>query len=517
MRRVVAHLRTPLYGNGYALLLSSGLTSLLGLAYWSLATRLYDAAAVGLNAALLSAMMLASGVAQLSLVSVMNRYLPRAGRAAPRLVLGAYTLTLAAGTLSAMAFALGAARWSPALGFLSTSAAWQAAFVGATMAWCIFTVQDAVLAGLRRPIWVPIENMVFALAKIALLLLLAPLMPGFGVFASWAIPALTVLPPITWLIFARLLPRHAQLSAPEAEQIPPRGLLAYAAGNYLGSLASLAATTLLPLLVVNRLGAEANAYFAQPWLIATSLQLVAGNMGVSLTVEAASDPARLRAYTARALAHTARLLLPLVLLVALAAPYLLLVFGPDYAREGTALLRLLALGALPNMVVMLAVSVARVRDRPAEIIATQLALSALVLGLSVYFVGPYGITGVGLAYCAGQTLVALPLLVRLVRLLRPRQGGSSMLNTLADTLAGPLGALISANLLALLVQREFARAIDSPFARRWGLVVQAAAIPLLIAFAISMAVQLGAAGRDRATVPPAPTAAPAPGPAEARP
>src|SRR5204862_4529809 len=177
------------------------------------------------------------------------------------------------------------------------------------------------------------------------------------------------------------LPRHAQASAAQAEPLVPRRIAGYAASNYIGSMLSLAVNTLLPLLVLHQLGPKANAYFAQPWLIAGSLQLIAGNMAVSLTVEAATDRERLAGYARRALVHTARLLLPLVALMLIGAPALLGLFGRAYAAEGAGLLRLLALGALPNLVNMLYLSVARVRNRVGAIVVVQTALCALTLGL----------------------------------------------------------------------------------------------------------------------------------------
>ena len=66
VQRLVAHTRTPLYRNGYALILSAAATSGLGVVYWMLATRYYPAEVVGLNSAVISAMLFVAGVAQLS-------------------------------------------------------------------------------------------------------------------------------------------------------------------------------------------------------------------------------------------------------------------------------------------------------------------------------------------------------------------------------------------------------------------------------------------------------------------
>jgi O-antigen/teichoic acid export membrane protein len=404
LTRLVAHARTPLFRNSYALMLSSASTSALGLLYWMLATRLYPAEVVGLNAALISAMLLVSGIAQLGLASVLMRFLPGAGSRAARLVALAYALALAAAAIAGLLFVLGIELWAPALAFLVASPLGAGWFVLAVMLWSIFTLQDGVLTGLKQTLWVPIENTAFSAAKILLLVLCAWMVARNGIFASWTIPSALALAPVNYLIFRRLLPRHA---AAAASELPPRRELAgYAAGNYLGSLLSLAVATLLPLLVLYRLGPSANAYFAQSWLIAASLQLVAGNMALSLTVEAASDRSNLAAYTRHAFAQTARLLLPLVAITVASAPYVLGIFGPEYAQAGTTLLRLLALGALPNVVAMLSIGVARAQNRPGAIVAVQGAQCLLTLGLSYLWIDRYGIAGVGWAWLAAQSLVA---------------------------------------------------------------------------------------------------------------
>src|SRR5215212_6642714 len=255
VQHLVAHVRTPLFRNGYALMLSAAVTSGLGVVYWMLATRYYSAEVVGLNSAVISAMLLVAGVAQLSLVSVITRFLPRAGRATGQLIGGAYALTLSVAALAGLLFVLGVRLWSPALAFLAASPLIALWFVLATMAWCIFTLQDSVLAAMKQAVWVPIENTIFAVAKIALLLLFAWPAARYGIFASWTIPGAALLLPITYLIFRWLLPRHAQSSAAQAEPLLPRQIASYAASNYVGSMLSLAVNTLLPLLVLHQLGA----------------------------------------------------------------------------------------------------------------------------------------------------------------------------------------------------------------------------------------------------------------------
>src|SRR6266550_1264438 len=86
----MAHLRTPLYRNGYALMISTGITSALGLLYWAVAARVYQTDNVGLNSMAISVMIFLSGVAQINLQEAMIRYIPRAGARTFRLAVSSY-------------------------------------------------------------------------------------------------------------------------------------------------------------------------------------------------------------------------------------------------------------------------------------------------------------------------------------------------------------------------------------------------------------------------------------------
>jgi O-antigen/teichoic acid export membrane protein len=177
------------------------------------------------------------------------------------------------------------------------------------------------------------------------------------------------------------------------------------------------------LLVLQEAGPRASAFFYPPWLIATSLSLLTTNMSVSLVVEGSFDRERLAMHTRQAVWHTARLLLPLAVVLVGAAPWILRVFGAEYAAAGDNLLRLLAIGLVPSSVCILSFGVARVQDRVRAIIANQALLAALVLTLSSVLLPSMGIDGVGVAWLVSQSGVALLLLW--TQLLPALRGASS--------------------------------------------------------------------------------------------
>ncbi|MDQ6779134.1 MAG: hypothetical protein M3071_23575, partial [Actinomycetota bacterium] len=164
-----AHLQVPMFRAGYALVLNEGVTSLLGFAYWLIAAREYTPRVVGINTAAISAMMFIAGVAQLNLMSALVRFLPVMGEARRRFIAGCYAVAACASVLCAALFLLGVHFWAPALHALGSSAPMILVFVAATVAWCVFNLQDAALTGLGAATIVPIENGVYGIAKIVLL------------------------------------------------------------------------------------------------------------------------------------------------------------------------------------------------------------------------------------------------------------------------------------------------------------------------------------------------------------
>ncbi|MEK6276832.1 MAG: hypothetical protein AABM29_02310 [Actinomycetota bacterium] len=414
--RLAAHLSDPLYQTGYYLILGTGITGLLGVVFWGVAAQAYPAREVGLNAAVISAMALVSGACTLGLNAVLVRYLPVAGRSTRRLVVGSYAATVALSLALGAAAALTSQLWSPKLDFL-TEPGWLIGFTLATATMTIFTLQDSVLTGLQAAKWIPLENSLYSVAKLVLLLALAGAIPQSGLFVAWSAPLPAAIVLVSLLVFRRLIPaRHTEGS------LDRRQFLGMARGNYAGLLFDLAATFYVPILVANLVSAEEAAYFFVPWTLSVALELVALSMMSSLTVEAAIDMPRLRQLARRAFRQTMLLVCPVAAVTAIAAPWLLLAFGESYSDAGAPLLRILAAGQIPSVIVVLGISVARIEHRGGVVLAVQAVQAVLVIGLSAILIPGMGIEAVGVAWLATQTAIALVLFAGILRpLLLPRR------------------------------------------------------------------------------------------------
>ncbi len=407
----VAAWRRPLYRSGYALVLSSGLTSAVGFVFWIVAAREYSPDVVGKNSALVYAIMFLAGVAQLNLTNVLVRFVPVAGRRSRRLVGLAYAVGGGFAVLAGLVFAWGARLWSPDLAEVFDGRSATLLFAASTGIWAIFVMQDGVLTATGRAAVVPLENAVFSCLKVAMVVVLAAVLPLRGIAVSWMAATAMAVVATNGYLFARALPAHVATGAQVAEPLPVRRVARYAGGDYLGVLCWLGCTQLLPVLVLGRVGPAGTAVFSMAWTIAYSLYLVPSGLGQSLVAHTAADPAELESARRGVVRHALALLVPVVAVLFVAAPYVLALFGRQYAESGTWVLRLAVLSSLPNVVTASAVSAARVRRRMSVVVALLGTLSGLVLALTLLLIPHLGITGVGVALLAGQALVAAGLLV----------------------------------------------------------------------------------------------------------
>lgn len=414
--RLRQHLRIPLYLNAYALVASAVITSLLGIFYWILAARFYSPETIGMNTAIISAVNLLGHLAQLNLVNALNRFLPVIGKDSRRFIFSTYLLSALLAVITSLVFLASIPYWAPKLAILTSSPLLMASFTLMTIFWVIFVLQDGALTGIRQAFWVPVENTFFAIFKIILLFIFASMLPELGIYASWLVPLGVTVILVSVLLHRVLIPKHIVNTAQRTQEtVHPNLVARYVAADFIGSLFWIAIVNLQPILVNEVLGPSANAYFYLPSQFAYALFLVIQNMGMSLVTEVALDPRHLSVYSFHILKQTARLILPAVALLMIGAPYLLMLFGQNYSTEGTTLLRLLSLSAIPRIFIVLHFNIARAKKQISTLIFGQAAYSILTIVLILLLIRPYGVTGIGIAWLVSHSVVALFLVMTSLR------------------------------------------------------------------------------------------------------
>jgi O-antigen/teichoic acid export membrane protein len=180
----------------------------------------------------------------------------------------------------------------------------------------------------------------------------------------------------------------------------------YSIGNYISRSLLMLTPLILPIIVVNVLGTEMNAYFFVAWAIANILMVIPSSISNSLFAEGSNNETSLKANTAKSIKITFLLLLPPTLFILITADKLLLLFGQTYSGNSSLLLRIVLLSIFPYSINYLYISIARVTKSIGNIIKVTAMLISLSLGLSYFLMLKMSLIGVGIGYLAGQSIVA---------------------------------------------------------------------------------------------------------------
>lgn len=402
----------PLIKASLSLMTGTLVTSSLGLVFWILAARLYEPADFGNSSTAVYTLMMIADVACLGLRTGLVRFIPTAGHRTGRTIVWGYSMVVAASTLVALAFLAGLGIWAPELGALRSSLVVGVFFVGSTVCWALFMLEDAVLVGLRRAPWVLIENTLFGVLKIVLLFPLASLSPDYGIFWAWTLPVFPIVVGVN-LLMARLPEARVgtessavEIEGGESDRGLLKAIVSFSLADWFAAIARLVALGVIPLIVLARLGSEFAAYFQSSWLIAFVIFSLSTNAAYALLAETSYDKAKLNRNSMQALVLSLALTVPIALVGLVGAGLVLRIYGADYAANGANLLRILLVAAVPNVVYQLYIGRLRSQSRMLAVVLIEVTLSVVVLGLVWVMIPRFGLNGVGFAWLLGLGAMA---------------------------------------------------------------------------------------------------------------
>lgn len=409
-----------------SLMSSTVVTAVLGLVFWAVAARLYSVQQVGIDGALITAMVTLSTVSQLNLTNTIVRFLPTARRIGLRIA-QAYASAVGVSLGSGIVFVIVAPAVSGRYHFLSADGWLAIGFVIALAAWTVFTLQDAVLVALGRAPWLPVENGFFSAAKIAVLPLAMVGVggSGHGVFLAWVVPLALIVPGINWLVTRRVIPSARVL--PVAEQATDRGPIAAFVGlDLVGTVLGQLSAAAIPLIVVAALGPANNAYFFLPYTLVTTLDLVFLGIATALTAEGSRDETRIPELFRHAVRYLVALQIPLVAVMLLFAPLVLTPFGSAYVHHGATVLRLLAGASGFRSILFLFAASARLQRRGRVLLVVEGVTAVMLAGLVIVAAHGGGVDAVATVWLAVHAAMAITVLPSLVRLMRQSPDGRSV-------------------------------------------------------------------------------------------
>ncbi len=402
LKRLIA---ISLYRNAFYLAADYLALPATGFVFWMIAARFYHAEDVGLASATIAAMGLLAILSALGLNFGLIRFLPRSAKDANYMVNTSLTMAGLASIVSGGIFLAGLSSWSPTLIFLRQNAIYLAAFLVFTVCSTLATMVDSTCIAHRRAGFSLARGLIFGLSRLPLAVLLAAFFHSFGIFASWGVCQAVSIAISALFFLPRIQPGYRPF--PTISKSILSEMAHFSFTNYLVNLFWSLPNFVLPIMVLNILGAELNAYFYIAWSIGNLLGVIPLSISMSLFAEGSYDEQRLYADTWRSLKLTFLIIIPSVILIVIIADKLLLLFGSSYSHSGTTLLRILTLSALPIAINYIYIGKKRVEKKMAVLIKLSVFIAIATLTLSYLLLPRMGIDGAGVAWLGSQGVVAL--------------------------------------------------------------------------------------------------------------
>lgn len=386
--------------NSLYLILSAGLQSVLGFAFWIIVARLFSAADVGRGSSLISAIGLISYLAMLGLNNAFVRYLPTAPDRNV-LITSGILLVATCGAGLGMLYVLATPVIAPRLAFVAHRPIMAIGFMLLAAAAAVNLLTDSIFIASRKASYTALtDGGVGGSTKIIFAVVLAGT-GAYGLFSAsvggFAAAALASL-----ILMATALRWRPTLRNP-LQALKP--LLKFSGPNYVGSILTLLPTLVVPLIVLDRLGASEAAYYFVAFQIANLLYAAGNAIGQSFLAEGSQAEVDWRTLLRRSLWLLVGLFLPVGLALVVAAHWVLLAFGTRYSEYGTPTLVLLAVAAVPIGANDWLQAVLRLSGGLRAIVSSS-AVSAIAICVLAWFLAPYGLSTMTAAWAIGSALGA---------------------------------------------------------------------------------------------------------------
>jgi O-antigen/teichoic acid export membrane protein len=409
---------------------TQAVNALLGLVFWTLATRLFPVAEVGVASATLSTVAWLAAIGNLGIGTLLIAELGRVDPADQRRLLGC-GMTVAGVATGVLALA-----WlcvAPQFGenFASTRSGLLSAlvFVACAAATSAAVTYDQAVLGVDDSHAQLIRNAVASASKVALLPVLALLTVRVDLHTvfAWAVT----------LVFSLLmcLPRlRAPASAHQLRRnLNILGLVRHhgrsALRHHLLNLALQSTPLLLPIVVTAQMSAREVAFFTSAWLLASSVFILPYMLTVALFSATVRNPESLAVNARRTLPFGLGISALALLVIVPASPLLLHIFGPAYSDGGASVLPWIAAAGLPLVIRDHYVAISRIRGQLSRAttlvaIATPFELLSATLGgwwgrLPGLCIGWVGVLSI-------EALLVLPVVLRAMLHGREEPGSGSV-------------------------------------------------------------------------------------------
>lgn len=391
--------RSSFFMNALYLMLSNFAVAGFGFIFWVVVTRGYDASEVGLATTLLSLSSLLSLLALAGFDTTFVRFLPASERKNDYINSG-FIIVTCLSVLVSMGVAMLVPIISPNMAVLQTP--WGfASFAFFTWATTLNVLTNAVFLAYKQARYILIINVLFSVVKIMLPLVIFGNALTIFILAGVA-QLVGLVISIAWMV-----KRFGYRFGLRLDRAAIRLVHKFSFSVYTGSVLNLLPPTLLPLLIIQSMGPAQAAYYYMAFTIASVLYTIAYSSMQSVFAEGSHDEAALKLHVVKAAKLIGLVLVPAALVTAILSPWLLAIFGPEYATQAAPLLQLFALTALPVALYSALGAIFKVLKHLSGVIAMNVVYAVTILLVSYIFIPHVGLLAVGWSWLLGNVAACL--------------------------------------------------------------------------------------------------------------
>jgi O-antigen/teichoic acid export membrane protein len=389
-------LRDSLY-----LILNSGVQAALGFAFWVIAARLFSTVDVGQASSLISATTLIAFLALLGLNSAFVRYLPTA-QDRNRLISAGLILVGLCGAIMAMAYILLTPLVAPRIAFVAHRLPLVIGFALLTAAGAVNVLTDAVFIAAGKANYnALVDGIAGGVTKVISVIILVGT-GAYGIYCASTVGFSSA------AIASVLLMADSLRWRPKARSLIQalKPMFRFSSANYIGNIANLVPTLVVPLIVLDRLGPSAAAYYFVPFQLATLLYSAVYAVEQAFLAEGSQDDMVSRALLLKSIRILLALCVPACILMFLFGHRLLLLFGTKYGNHAGGCLVMLAIAVFPIAAGNWSLTVLRLSDKLKAIVLSNIAYAAAIC-VTAWALAPHGLTTLASSWPIGASVGAV--------------------------------------------------------------------------------------------------------------
>jgi O-antigen/teichoic acid export membrane protein len=397
----IIKLKDSLYKNALYLIISTAFTSGSGFLFWVIAARIYDPEYVGLASALISVTGLITILSLLGLDITIIRFLDEQKEKGV-FVCTCFLLVVISSLICTSLYVTFIDFFTPSLSFIKLK-------IEIIIIFILFNIISPLVILQMHAVFVAYGKTEYTFAQSVLSFLRVVLLPIFtklgflGIFISYSfVFALNIIIGLYYQT-VRLLGLEKAI---DFRLLKDKNLINYSIANYCSRILEELPRYILPIMIINNLGAKENAYFFIPWQIAMIISSIPKYIFLSYMREK-SLREKNEVNANKVIFVTITIMLLLLVAVLILGDLLLQIFGQEYVLNSKIILVVLFISILPYSINLFYATEERIKKKSINVFVLYLGLSSFTIIISVYAINIIGEIGAAYAWLIANIIVCI--------------------------------------------------------------------------------------------------------------